>query len=134
MPAPVKCTICSLKISFPSVHSDSENRFPLVGQGHPGQEVIACSGCGALLHRVEEANTTISWHHLWFSNMRMRAFIEEHGLVGYVIALCKGCHEQLGEQILESYRALEKFDEGARFLEDFGRADEAGDFLAAIKG
>ncbi len=54
--------------------------------------------------------------------------------MGLEVALCKGCHEELGEQILESYRALEKFDEGARFLEDFGRADEAGDFLAAIKG
>ncbi len=56
--------------------------------------------------------------------MRMRAFVQEQGLVGLEVAFCKGCHEKLGEQILANYKAMERFDEGARFLEEFGRAEE----------
>ncbi len=85
-------------------------------------------------HCVEEAGTTISGHHLWFSNMGMRAFVQEQGLVGHQIAFCKVCHEELSEQILDNYKAMERFDEGARFLEDYGRVDEAFALLAEIKG
>jgi hypothetical protein len=56
--------------------------------------------------------------------MRMRAFVDEHQLVGLNVALCNGCHEKLSEQILANYKALGKFDEGARFLDEFGRAEE----------
>ncbi len=83
---------------------------------------------------MEEGGTTIAWHHLWFSNMRMRAFIEKHRLMGMRIALCKGCHKTLSEQIVSNYTAMEKFAEGARFLEEFGRIDEAYELLAEIKG
>ncbi len=62
---------------------------------------------------VEEAKSTIAWHHLWFSNMMMRAFVQEHGLVGCQVAFCKGCHEVFSEQILVNYKAMERFDEGA---------------------
>ncbi len=60
------------------------------------------------------------------------------------MAFCKGCHEQFSEQILANYKMMERFDEGARFLEEFGRAeedtcvleglDEAFALLAEIKG
>ena len=56
--------------------------------------------------------------------MKMRAFLQEHGLVGHRVAFCKDCHEELGEQILDNYKMMERFDEGARFLEEFGWADE----------
>ncbi len=56
--------------------------------------------------------------------MRMRAFIEEHRLMGMRIALCKKCHVELSEQIVGNYKAMEKFAEGARFLEEFGWAEE----------
>ena len=65
--------------------------------------------------------------------MRMRGFIEEHRLTGQEIALCTRCHEGLSEQILANYRAMERFDEGARFLEEFGRFEEAYTLLAEIK-
>ena len=42
------------------------------------------------------------------------------------------CRDGLGKQILANYRALEKFDEGARF--PHGRAEEAFTPLAAIRG
>ena len=76
----------------------------------------------------------MAWHHLWFSNMKVRAFIEEHRLMGQEIALCKKCHGELSEQIISNYKAMEKFAEGARFLEEFGRIDEAYELLAEIKG
>ncbi len=66
--------------------------------------------------------------------MMMRAFIQEHDLVGCAVAFCKGCHEVFSEQILANYKAMERFDEGARFLEEFGRVDEAFALLAEIKG
>ena len=47
---------------------------------------------------------------------------------------CKGCHEVFSEQILDNYKAMERFDEGARFLEECGRVDEAFALLAEIKG
>jgi hypothetical protein len=68
--------------------------------------------------------TTISGHHLWFSNMMMNAFIRERGLVTLEVSFCKKCHEELGEQILANYRAMERFREGARFLEGYGWAEE----------
>jgi hypothetical protein len=73
---------------------------------------------------VEEASTNIWGHHLWFANERMRAFVDEHQLVGLTVALCRECHEELSEQILGNYKALGKFDEGARFPGEFGRAEE----------
>ncbi len=92
--------------------------------------------CGHLLHTagVKEQGCTISSHHLWFSNMMMRAFVQEHDLVGLDVAFCKGCHEVFSERILDNYKAMERFDEGARFLEEFGRVDEAFALLAEIKG
>jgi hypothetical protein len=39
----------------------------------------------------------------------------------------------LGEEIVETYKALERFSEGARFLEEFGRYDDAFELLAEIK-
>ena len=135
MPKPVLCAICDDKIPYGTIHSDLRSDLPRFGKHRPGQSTIRCCSCGRFLHTscVEEAGTTIPWHHLWFSNMRMRAFLEEHGLIGQEIALCTKCHEELIEQILENYKALERFNEGARFLEDFGRYEEAGDFLARIK-
>ena len=56
------------------------------------------------------------------------------GLAGQAVAFCKGCHEELSEQILDNYKMMERFDEGARFLEEFGRVDEAFELLAEIKG
>ena len=81
-----------------------------------------CACCGAFLH--VECASLISWHHLWFSNLRMRKVIQRHGLVGMEIALCGPCADKLGEEIVGTYRALQRFDEGARFLEEFGRAAE----------
>ena len=48
------------------------------------------------------------------------------GLFGTVteIALCGPCSDRLGEEIVGTHRALRRFDEGARFLEEFGRAEE----------
>ncbi len=69
---------------------------------------------------VHEAGTTIQGHHLWFSNMMMRAFVQEHDLVGCEVSFCKGCHDVFSEQILANYKMMERFDEGARFLEEFG--------------
>ncbi len=63
-------------------------------------------------------------HHLWFSNLRMRGIIEKTNLVGMEIALCGPCADRLGEEIVGAYRALQRFDEGARFLEEFGWAEE----------
>ncbi len=56
--------------------------------------------------------------------MMMRAFVQEHGLVGCEVSFCKGCHEVFSKQILGNYKAMERFDEGARFLEEFGWAEE----------
>ena len=64
----------------------------------------------------------------------MRAFIRERGLVTLEVSFCKKCHEELSEQILANYKAMERFDEGARFLEDYGKVDEAFALLAEIKG
>ena len=103
---------------------------PVLERSDPGRasrpRVVTCSGCGKLVHTrcVAKANTTIGGHHLWFSNMMMRAFVQEHDLVGCDVAFCKGCHEELSEQILDNYKMMERFDEGARFLEEFGRAEE----------
>ena len=55
-------------------------------------------------------------------------------MVGQEVAFCKGCHDKLSEQILANYKAMERFDEGARFLEDYGKVDEAFALLAEIKG
>jgi hypothetical protein len=81
---------------------------------------------GQLLHTtcVEEASTNIWGHHLWFANLRRRHFVDEHQLVGLNVALCRECHGELSEQILRNYKALGKFDEGARFPGGFGRAEE----------
>jgi hypothetical protein len=135
-PKPPSCAICSSRIPLSSIRTDAEAQHPRFGQHRPGQQTILCAGCGRLLHTacVDEANTTIAGHHLWFSNMRMRAFLQEHGLVGHQVAFCKDCHEELGEQILDNYKMMERFDEGARFLEEFGRVDEAFALLAEIKG
>ena len=63
----------------------------------------------------------------------MRAFVDEHQLVGLNIALRRECHEELGKQILANYKALGKFDEGARNLDEYVRFEEAMVFLAEIK-
>jgi hypothetical protein len=47
---------------------------------------------------------------------------------------CPRCRDDLLEQILGNYRALQRFDEGTRFLDDLGMYDEAETFLAAIRG
>ena len=116
---------------------------PVLERSDPGRDACpvpafrtTCSGCGKLVHTkcVEEAGTTISGHHLWFSNMMMRAFIRERGLVTLEVSFCKKCHEELSEQIVANYKAMERFDEGARFLEDYGKVDEAFALLAEIKG
>ncbi len=44
--------------------------------------------------------------------------------MGQEVALCKKCHGELSEQIVSNYKAMEKFAEGARFLEEFGWAEE----------
>ena len=54
--------------------------------------------------------------------------------MGQEVSFCKGCHEVFSEQILANYKMMERFDEGARFLEEFGRVDEAFALLAEIKG
>jgi hypothetical protein len=54
--------------------------------------------------------------------------------VGQEVAFCNGYHEELSEQVLDNYMAMERFDEGARFLEEIGRVDEAFALLAEIKG
>ncbi len=102
MPKPPSCPICSHKIPVGTIHADLQANHPRFGRPHPGQSTIACSCCGRYLHVacVEEGGTSIAWHHLWFNNMRMRAFIEEHRLMGQRIALCKGCHKTLSEQIV----------------------------------
>jgi len=66
---------------------------------------------------AREASTLVSWKHLWFSNPGMRRLIEERGLFGLDIAFCQQCRDDLLEQILANYRALQRFDEGARFLD-----------------
>ncbi len=136
MPKPILCPICSHKVPYGTIHEDLQANPPRFGRPHPGQSTIACACCGRYLHVacVEEAGTSIPWHHLWFSNMRMRAFIEEHRLMGQRVALCKGCHKTLSDQVVGNYKAMEKFTEGARFLEEFGRIDEAFELLAEIKG
>ncbi len=50
--------------------------------------------------------------------MAAEAFLEEHGLVTLEVAFCKGCHEELSEQIIANYKAMERFREGAKSLED----------------
>jgi len=126
MPKTVLCAICSHKIPYGTIHADLLSHHPRFGRPHPGQNTIACPSCGRYLHVgcVEEAGTSMAWHHLWFSNMRMRAFIEEHRSMGQEIALCKKCHGELSEQIVANYKAMEKFAEGARFLEEFGWTEE----------
>ncbi len=86
------------------------------------------------MDNVTVLQESIAGHHLWFSNMRMRAFLQDHGLLGLEVSFCKGCHEELGEQILGNYKMMERFSEGARFLEEFGRIDEAVALLAEIEG
>ncbi len=136
LPKAISCTICTSNIPLSSIRTDAEAHHPRFGQHRPGQQTITCAGCGRLLHTrcVDEANTAIAGHHLWFSNMRMRAFVQEQGLVGHQVAFCKGCHEVFSEQILANYKMMERFDEGARFLEEFGRVEEAFALLAEIKG
>jgi len=68
------------------------------------------------LDNVMMLRESIRDHHLWFIDMMMRAFIQEHDLVGCAVAFCKGCHETFSEQILDNYKMMERFDEGARFL------------------
>ncbi len=95
--------------------------------GVPSPRSALPAQAGRLLHTrcVEEGGTTIGGHHLWFSNMRMRAFVQEQGLVSHQVAFCKDCHEELSEQILDNYKMMERFDEGTRFLEEFGRVEGA---------
>ena len=57
--------------------------------------------------------------------MKMKDFVHEQGLVGQEVAVCNGCHDKLSEQILANYKMLERFDEGARFLGEFGRVEES---------
>ena len=125
-PKSISCAICTSKVPVSSIRSDAESDHPRFGQHRPDQQTITCSGCGKLVHTacVKKANTTIGGHHLWFSNMKMRAFVQERDLVGQEVAFCKVCHEVFSEQILTNYKMMERFDEGARFLEEFGRADE----------
>ena len=54
----------------------------------------------------------------------MRALIEERRLFGLDVAFCPRCRDDLLEQILANYRALQRFDEGARFLEDLGTTQD----------
>ncbi len=54
----------------------------------------------------------------------MRALVQEPGLVGWVVSFCKTCHDGLSEQLLDNYKMMERFDEGAIFLEEFGWAEE----------
>ena len=81
---PVNCAICEDRIPVSSIRSDMEAHHPRYGDPRPDQQTITCSGCGRLLHTtcVGEAGTTISGHHLWFSNMRMRGCIQDRGLLG----------------------------------------------------
>ena len=132
----IKCPICTTKIPHPSIRSDTERSFPLAGEPREGQNVVACLCCGQLLHTgcVRDASTLVSWKHLWFSNPGMRALIEERRLFGLDVAFCPRCRDDLLEQILGNYRALQRFDEGARFRGDLGMYDEAETFLAAIRG
>ena len=109
-------------IPYGTIHQDILEGYPRLGCPHPGQRTITCACCGAFLH--VECASLISWHHLWFSNLRMRGVIERQGLVGMEIALCKPCADRLGEEIVGTYQALQRFDEGARFLEKFGWAEE----------
>jgi len=134
MPKPVLCAICSHKIPYGTIHADLASGHPRFGQPLTDQQTIACASCGRILHTRCIEDTSIAWHHLWFSNIKMREFIEEHGLIGQDVALCSKCHEELGEQIVATYKALERFSEGARFLEEFGRVDEAFALLAEMKG
>ena len=54
--------------------------------------------------------------------------------LGFILVISRGCNEELSDQIVANYRAMEQFAEGARFLEEFGRYDEAYELLAEIKG
>ena len=132
MPKPVVCPKCSTKIPYGTIHEDVLEDRPRYGSPHPGQRTIGCACCGRTLHLA--CATFIAWHHLRFSNLRMRGVIQRHGLVGMEIALCHQCADRLGEEIVGTYRALQRFDEGARFLEEFGKMDEAFALLAEIKG
>ena len=123
MAKPPSCAICSSKIPYGTMNADIQSDHPRFGQPRPDQQTISCA-CGRILHVACTLDTSIAWHHLWFSNMKMREFIEEHQLVGKNVALCSKCHEELGEQIVATYKALERFSEGARFLEEFGWAAE----------
>jgi len=114
MPKHPSCAICTSRIPYGTIHSDLANDHPRFGQPRPDQQTIACASCGRILHTSCTLDTSIAWHHLWFSNIKMREFIEEHGLVGQDVALCTKCHETLGEQIVATYKALERFSEGAR--------------------
>ncbi len=44
------------------------------------------------MDNVTVLQESIAGHHLWFSNMRMRAFLQDHGLLGLEVSFCKGCH------------------------------------------
>ena len=58
------------------------------------------------------------------SNQGMRALIEERKLVGLDVAFCQRCRDDLLEQILGNYRALQRFDEGARFRSGLGTTQD----------
>jgi hypothetical protein len=122
MPKPVVCPTCATKIPYGTINQDILDGFPRLGTPHPGQRTIMCACCGAFMHA--DCASLISWQHLWFSNLRMREIIEKGNLVGMEIALCSACADRLGREIVGTYRALQRFDEGARFLEEFGRAAE----------
>jgi hypothetical protein len=76
---------------------------------------------------VEAEGTSVWGYHPWFSNERMRAFVDGHGLLRARVALCRECHGALAEEVLEAYRAP---GEGARLPEDVGRSGEASELLA----
>ena len=50
--------------------------------------------------------------------------LQAKGLLGLDVSFCKGYHQELSEQVLANYNAMERFDEGAGFLEEFGWAEE----------
>ena len=54
----------------------------------------------------------------------MRAILEERRLIGLEVAFCPPCRDDLLEQILGNYRALQRFDEGARFRGDLGTTQD----------
>jgi hypothetical protein len=90
-------------LPYGTINQDILDGYPRLGTPHPGQRTIMCACCGAFMHA--DCASLISWHHLWFSNLRMRRVIERAGLVGMEIALCSACADRLGEEIVGTYRA-----------------------------